>query len=107
VWVAKSQSRLHQQWWKRMIDARTPIGKTEVVVAEKLDASPFEEPLAALERQLIDEYLRVAGHDPDTLRAQKNDASRKLLAAASVHAAGKLTEVESRAHYMRNLHGEE
>ena len=68
------------------------------------DTPPMEEPLAELERQLIDEYLRAAGHDPDALRARHDDASRKLLTEASTHAAMKLTEVESRAHYIRDLH---
>ena len=68
------------------------------------DVQPIEEPLAELERRLIDEYLRSAGHDPDALRARKDEAARKLLIEASVYAATKLTEIESRAHYVRDLH---
>jgi hypothetical protein len=68
------------------------------------DTKPLEEPLAELERRLIDEYLRTQGHDPDALRARHDEAARRLLAAASVHAAVKLTEIESRAHYVRGLH---
>jgi hypothetical protein len=68
------------------------------------DVAPLEEPLAELERQLIDEYLRSRGHDPDALRAMHDDASRKLLVEASTYAAGKLTEIESRSHLVQELH---
>ncbi|MBI4888952.1 MAG: hypothetical protein HY824_17765 [Acidobacteria bacterium] len=68
------------------------------------DTRPLEEPLADLERRLIDDYLRQAGHDPDALRARRDEAARALLAKASVHAAAKLTEIESRSHYVRELH---
>lgn len=68
------------------------------------DVPPLEEPLAELERRLIDEYIRGAGQDPDAVRTRGDEASRKLLIAASIYAATKLTEVESRAHYVRNLH---
>ena len=71
------------------------------------DVPPMEEPLAELERRLIDEYIRNAGQDPETIRTRDDDASRKLLVAASVYAATKLTEVESRAHYVRDLHHQE
>jgi hypothetical protein len=67
----------------------------------------MEEPLAELERTLIDEYIRRAGHDPVEVRARGDEAARKLLIDASVHAAARLTEVESRAHYVRDLHHSE
>jgi hypothetical protein len=68
------------------------------------DRPPLEEPLAELERLLIEEYLRGFGHDSASLRARSDDAARKLLRDASEHAAVRLTEVESRAHYVRDLH---
>jgi hypothetical protein len=71
------------------------------------DVPPMEEPLAELERRLIDEYIRNAGQDPETVRTSGDEAARKLLVAASVYAATKLTEVESRAHYVRDLHHQE
>jgi hypothetical protein len=70
------------------------------------DVPQIEEPLAELERRLIDEYIRRAGHEPDAVRARHDEAARKLLVAASVYAATKLTEVESRAHYVHDLHGD-
>lgn len=68
------------------------------------DVRPMEEPLAELERRLIDDYVRKAGYDPDALRARHDDEARKVLTAASVHAAAKLTEIESRSHFVRDLH---
>ena len=70
------------------------------------DGRPLEEPLADLERQLIDDYLRSAGHDPQAQRAADDPAARALLADASRHASEKLCEVEARSHYVHTLHGE-
>ena len=67
------------------------------------DVRPIEEPLAELERRLIDEYLRKLGHDPVVLRGRRDDEARKLLTAAAIYAASKLTEIESRSHYVREL----
>ncbi len=72
----------------------------------RLDERPFEEPLAELERRLINDYLRSAGYDPDVLRARDDQAARTLLAEASRHASEKLCEVEARSHYVHVLHGE-
>ena len=68
------------------------------------DVPPLEEPLAELERRLIDEYLREQGLDPDVARQRTDAVTKKVLAAAAQYAALKLTEVESRAHYVRDLH---
>ena len=68
------------------------------------DVPPLEEPLAELERQLIDEYLRGLGLDPEVVRKRTDERARQILAAAAQYAALKLTEVESRAHYVRDLH---
>jgi len=66
---------------------------------------PLEEPQAELERRLIDEYLRSAGHDPAVLRESSDEDARRLLAQASAYAAARLTEVESRSHYVKSLRG--
>lgn len=67
---------------------------------------PMEEPLAELERQLIEAYVAAAGHDLAALLARDDEEARMLLTEASTYAASRLTEVESRAHYVRKLHGE-
>jgi hypothetical protein len=75
-------------------------------MAETPDTPPLEEPLAELERRLIDEFLRSAGHDPDRVRSGSDAVSRELMVAASTYAGTRLTEVETRAHYLRSLRGE-
>jgi hypothetical protein len=62
--------------------------------------------MAELERQLIGAYLAGAGQDFHTLLTRHDEEARQLLTAASLFAAGKLTEVESRLHYLRALKGE-
>ena len=73
-------------------------------MANDPEVPPLEEPLAELERRLIDEYLRDRGVEPDTVRNGSDEHARRLMADAAQYAALKLTEVESRAHYVRELH---
>lgn len=65
-----------------------------------------EQPLAALERQLITAYLAAAGQDLHALMTRHDDEARKLLADASRYASEKLSEIEARSSYLHNLHGE-
>ena len=67
---------------------------------------PLEEPRAQLERQLISAYVASAGQDLETLRGRDDEDARKLLAEASLYASARLTEVESRSHYLQKLRGE-
>ena len=65
---------------------------------------PPEAPLARLEQSLIDEYLRLHGPDPAAL-AKLTDAERDaLLRSASLYASCRLSEVETRSHYLHELH---
>ena len=68
------------------------------------DVPPLEEPLAELERRLIDEYVRNLGLEPDAVRNRTDERAQRILSDAAQYAALKLTEVESRAHYVRDLH---
>ena len=61
-------------------------------------------PFAQLEAGLIDEYLRSLGHDPEAVRARDDSEAHHLLAQAATYAAARLTEVESRAHYVHDIH---
>jgi hypothetical protein len=64
-----------------------------------------EQPLAALERQLIGAYLAGAGQDLHTLMVRKDEEARTLLANASRYASEKLSEIEARSQFVRELHG--
>lgn len=67
---------------------------------------PIEEPLAGLERELMTAYVAGAGHELEALLARSDEQARQLLTEASLYASARLTEVESRFHYLRNLRGE-
>jgi len=67
---------------------------------------PLEEPLAQLERELITAYVAGAGENIEALVVRNDDAARHLLTAASLYATSRLSEVESRLHYLRSLRGE-
>ena len=64
------------------------------------------DPMGALEAELIDEYLKAHGQDHTSVRALPAEQARHLLTDASVYASSKLSEVEARAHYVHELHGE-
>lgn len=68
---------------------------------------PIEEPLAELERRLIHAYLAGAGQDFHALMSRDDENARKLLAAASLYASDRLSEIEARGHYLRRLRGTE
>lgn len=60
--------------------------------------------LAELERAFIEEFLRARGHTMTTLRELSSETASVLLKEASVYASGRLTEVESRAQFVSDLH---
>ena len=63
------------------------------------------DPEGQLETALIDEFLRMRGVDAAGLRTLPDTETKRLLSAASVYAAAKLAEIESRAHFVHHLHG--
>ena len=74
------------------------------MVTDRTDIPPLEEPLAELERRIINDYIRDHGHDPAALRASQDAHAHKILVDAAVYAATRLSEVEARSHYVRELH---
>jgi len=70
------------------------------------DVSPVEDPIALLERSFIDEFIRTHGHDPSRLGSLPEDQRTRLLKQASTYAAVKLADVECKAHYLHDIHGE-
>ncbi len=65
---------------------------------------PGDAPLGQLERTLIDEYVRMRGYDPRALSRLPSAVRDALLKDASVYASSRLSEVESRSHYLHELH---
>jgi hypothetical protein len=63
----------------------------------------LEAPLGQIEQSLIDEFLHSRSHDRHTVEALPEPERHALLAEASVYASSKLTEVESRSHYLNEL----
>jgi len=62
------------------------------------------DPLAQLERTFIEEYLHARGQHLNTLKNLPRDQANALMKEASAYASGKLTEVETRAHLVGDLH---
>jgi hypothetical protein len=79
---------------------------TAITKTNNEDRAPMEEPLAELERELITAYVAGAGRDLHSLLGRSDQDARRLLAEASLYASSRLTEVESRLHYLRSLRGE-
>ena len=67
---------------------------------------PMEDPEGQLEKALIEEFLRARGLDWAGLHALPEDEAKRVLTEASVYAAAKLAEVEARAHFVHEIHGE-
>jgi hypothetical protein len=77
-----------------------------IMLTEYTERPPLEQPLAELERQLIRAYVAGAGWTLETLLARNDDEARKIHHDAMQYASTKLSEVEARSHYLRELHGE-
>lgn len=69
--------------------------------------TPLEDPDGKLEQALIEEYFRARGLDAPALRALPDAELKRVLTDASIYAATKLAEVESRAHFVREIHRRE
>ena len=71
------------------------------------DARAMEDPEGKLEDALIEEFLRARDLDSGALHALPADEAKRVLTEASVYAGTKLAEVEARAHFVHEIHGEE
>ena len=67
--------------------------------------SALEDPNARLETALIDEFLRTRGLDLRKLQDLPEAQARQLRKEASAYATARLTELESRAHFVQEIHG--
>ena len=76
------------------------------IMKHDIDVPPVEDHEAKLERALIEEFLRTHGHALQNMDSLPEDARRQLLRDASIYAAGRLAEIEARAHYVKEIHQE-
>jgi hypothetical protein len=72
---------------------------------DDIDSTPLQPPHGNLERTLIDEFLRLRGLDREAVDKLSETERHHLLAEASSYASSRLTEIESRSHYVQELHG--
>jgi hypothetical protein len=63
-----------------------------------------QDPHAELEQSLIIEFLHKQGHTLSSVLELAPEAAEALLKEASLYASGRLCEVESRAHYVQDMH---
>lgn len=68
-------------------------------------AMPADDPHASLETALIDEFLRSRGTDRRGLRDLPDEQATRLMTEAAAYASVRLTEVESRALFVHEIHG--
>ena len=66
----------------------------------------MEDRVRPLERTLIEEFLRSRGLDQIAVRALPNPEAKRVRTEASQYTAAKLAEVEARAHYLHDIHGD-
>jgi hypothetical protein len=66
----------------------------------------LEDPQAQLERALIDEFLHEHGCTLATVHLKPPAERRSLLKQASLYAATRLAEIDARAAYVHDLHGD-
>lgn len=65
-----------------------------------------ETPLSSLERVYLEEYLRSRGVCLMHLHRLPNEEARALMVKASIYASNKLAEIELRAAFIHEIHGE-
>lgn len=70
----------------------------------RTDIAPIQSPLRDLERTLIEEFVRTMGHDPHHLADLAHEEREALLTEASVYASMKLAEIDSRSHFIADIH---
>lgn len=67
------------------------------------DQAPRPDQTAELEATLIAEFLEQRGHTLHSIQALPEAERHALMREATLHASMRLTEVESRAHYVDDL----
>ena len=69
------------------------------------DVPPMQDQTAHLESALIEQFIRARGLDPAKLHDLPDAEREHVQREAAAYAAMKLAEMESRAHYVHEIHG--
>jgi len=64
-----------------------------------------EGPQSALEKRLLEEYLREKGYSLEDLHKLPKDEAQRLMREACTRVSLKLAEVEARARFREEIHG--
>jgi hypothetical protein len=81
--------------------------EARTMTVTKSDVRAVGDPEGELEQALIQEFLRTRGLDVRKLHALPPAQAKLVLTEASVYAADRLAEVESRAHFVHEMHHQE
>lgn len=60
-------------------------------------------PQSAMERKFIEEYLKGKGYTLKELKQLPEEQAKRLMREACTYASLKLTDVEAKAHFRRNI----
>ena len=71
--------------------------------ADKDSYKPEDETRAILEKGIIDEFLKNKGYTRESLKKLPPEDARRIMTEASIYASGKLTEIETKAHYRQEI----
>ena len=77
------------------------------MTAKEPDVNVAEDPEGRLEQALIDQFLSARGLDAAAVRALPAGEAKRVLTEASVYASSKLAEVDARAHFVHQIHGDD
>ena len=67
------------------------------------DSERMADPHAALERSFIEEFLHARGQTLSSVSQLPGDEATALLRSAAAYATLRLTEIETRSHYIAEL----
>ncbi|HET9590975.1 MAG TPA: hypothetical protein VFO91_19455 [Anaerolineales bacterium] len=69
-----------------------------------METQPLQDPNAALEKALIEQYLQEQGYSLEKLKELPDETIEKLMKEASRYASLKMEEVEARARFIEEIH---
>jgi hypothetical protein len=75
------------------------------MMMEEFGVRAMADPEGRLETALIEEFLRARGLDSAVVHALPESEAKRVLTEASVCVAVKLAEIEARAHFVHEIHG--